>query len=287
MKVWIDGQLVDKEDAKISVFDHCILYGDGVFEGIRVYNGTIFECEGHVARLFASAETVRLDIGMTRQEVTDAMYETLRANDIADGYIRLVITRGPGTLGLSPLRCPKSCMFIIADQISLYPPEMYENGLEVIIAKHRRFSADMLPPYVKSCNYLNNILANLEASDVGAGEAIMLNADGNVSEATGDNVFIVRDGRVLTPPTTAGILIGITRGVTLCLCDKLGIDKEETDLTVEDLAAADEVFLTGTAAEVIAVTKVDGKVVGSGKAGPVTTKLLKAFREYIKDQCGG
>ena len=287
MKVWIDGELIDKEDAKISVFDHCLLYGDGVFEGIRIYNGTIFQCQAHVDRLFASADTVRLDIGMSKQEVTQAMYETLRANEIKDGYIRLVVTRGPGTLGLSPLRCPKSCMFIIADQIALYPPEMYENGLEVIIAKRRRISADMLPPAVKSCNYLNNILANLEAADAGAGEAIMLNAEGNVAEATGDNIFVVTGGKVFTPPTDAGILIGVTRGVVLRLCGELGIPCEETHLTVDDLAAADEIFLTGTAAEVIAVTKLDGKTVGSGKAGAVTTKLLAAFREFIRAECGG
>ena len=286
MKVWLDGQLVNKEDAKISVFDHCVLYGDGVFEGIRIYTGVIFQCQAHVDRLFASAETIRLDIGMTKQEVTDAMYETLRANDIVDGYIRLVVTRGPGTLGLSPLRCPKSCVFIIADQIALYPPEMYENGLEVIVAKRRRISPNMLPPSVKSCNYVNNILANLEASDAGAGEAIMLNAEGNVAEATGDNIFIVANGKVSTPPTEAGILVGVTRSVVVRLCGELGVPCQERNLKVEDLTAADEIFLTGTAAEVIAVTKLDGETVGSGKAGPVTTKLLTAFREFIKAECG-
>ena len=286
MKVWLDGQLVDKEDAKISVFDHCVLYGDGVFEGIRIYTGVIFQCAAHVDRLFASAKTIRLDIGMTKQEVTDAMYETLRANDIVDGYIRLVVTRGPGTLGLSPLRCPKSCVFIIADQIALYPPEMYENGLEVIVAKRRRISPNMLPPSVKSCNYVNNILANLEASDAGAGEAIMLNAEGNVAEATGDNIFIVADGKVSTPPTEAGILVGVTRSIVVRLCGELGVPCQERNLKVEDLTAADEIFLTGTAAEVIAVTKLDGETVGSGKAGPGTTKLLTAFREFIKAECG-
>ncbi|MHC4715626.1 MAG: branched-chain-amino-acid transaminase, partial [Planctomycetota bacterium] len=215
MRIWLNGELVDKEDAKVSVLDHGLLYGDGVFEGIRVYNGTIFQCQAHVDRLYASAKTVRLPIAMTEQEMTDAMYETLRANGISDGYIRLLVTRGVGDLGLNPLICTDSSVIVIADQIALYPPEMYENGLSVVVAEHRRISPDMLPPSVKSMNYLNNILANIEARDAGAGEAIMLNADGNVAEATGDNIFIVRDGTVITPPVSAGILIGVTRKVTM------------------------------------------------------------------------
>ena len=286
MKVWINGELVDEQDAKISVFDHCLLYGDGVFEGIRIYNGTIFQCAAHMDRLLASAEAIRLEVPYSRDEITDAMYQTLRANGLKDGYIRLLITRGPGTLGLDLDKCSGGAVIIIADTIALYPPEMYENGLEVIIAERRRISADMLPPAVKSCNYLNNILAKSEATDAGTGEAIMLNAQGQVAEATGDNVFLVKGGTVFTPPPEAGILIGVTRRVVVELCGKLGIPLEEKPISVADLRAAEEIFLTGTAAEVIAVTSVDGRSIGSGKAGPVTRKLLEAFREFIRDECG-
>ncbi len=286
MKVWIDGELVDKQDAKISVFDHCLLYGDGVFEGIRIYNGTIFQCAAHMDRLLASAEAIRLEVPFSADEITDAMYQTLRANGLSDGYIRLLVTRGPGTLGLDLDKCSGGTVIIIADTIALYPDEMYENGLEVVIAKRRRISADMLPPAVKSCNYLNNILAKSEASDAGTGEAIMLNAEGQVAEATGDNVFLVKGGTVFTPPPGAGILIGVTRRVVVGLCGKLGIPLEEKPIGVAELGSADEVFLTGTAAEVIAVTKVDGQSIASGKAGPVTRKLLEAFRQFIRDECG-
>ena len=286
MKVWISGELVEGQDAKISVLDHCLLYGDGVFEGIRIYNGTIFQCAAHLDRLFASAEAIGLKIPLSREEITDAMYQALRTNGLSDGYIRLLVTRGPGTLSIDPPKCPKGSVIIIADSVELYPPEMYENGLEVVIAKTRRVSANMVPPSVKSCNYLNNILAKVEASDAGAGEAIMLNADGLVAEATGDNVFIVKDGTAFTPPPEAGILIGVTRRVVVELCGKLGIPLEEKPISVARLRSADEVFLTGTAAEVIAVTKLDGQSIGSGKAGPVTRKLLEAFRQFIRDECG-
>ena len=287
MKVWMNGELVDKQDAKISVFDHCLLYGDGVFEGIRIYNGTIFQCAAHMDRLLASAEAIRLEVPFSREEITDAMYQTLRANGLSDGYIRLLVTRGPGTLGLDLDKCSAGAVIIIADTIALYPPETYENGLEVIIAERRRISADMLPPAVKSCNYLNNILAKADATDAGTGEAIMLNAEGQVAEATGDNVFLVKGGTVFTPPPEAGILIGVTRRVVVGLCGKLGIPLEEKPISVAELRSADEVFLTGTAAEVIAVTKMDDRSIGSGKAGPVTRKLLEAFRRFIRDECGG
>ncbi|MCD4699149.1 MAG: aminotransferase class IV, partial [Phycisphaerae bacterium] len=197
MKVWINGELVDKEEAAISVFDHGVLYGDGVFEGIRIYSGQIFQCVAHMDRLFTSAEGIRLPISLTKQEIVDAMVETIAANRITDGYIRLVVTRGPGTLGLNPFKCTNSMVFIIADQIALYPPHMYETGLEVIIARTRRISPEMLSPLIKSCNYLNNIMARIEAVDAGAAEAIMLNSEGTVAEATGDNVFIVSDGTVI------------------------------------------------------------------------------------------
>jgi len=287
MKVWMNGELVDKQDAKISVFDHCLLYGDGVFEGIRIYNDTIFQCAAHMDRLLASAEAIRLEVPFSREQITDAMYQTLRANGLSDGYIRLLVTRGPGTLGLDLDKCSAGAVIIIADTIALYPGEMYENGLEVIIAERRRISADMLPPAVKSCNYLNNILAKAEATDARAGEAIMLNAEGQVAEASGDNVFLVKGGTVFTPPPGAGILIGVTRRVVVGLCGKLGIPLEEQPISVAELRSADEVFLTGTAAEVIAVTKVDGQSIGSGKAGPVTRKLLEVFRRFIRDECGG
>ena len=287
MKIWINGELLEKDQAKISVLDHGLLYGDGVFEGIRAYNGTIFQCQAHLDRLYASAKTIDLPIAMAKEDLTEAMYETLRANDIRDGYIRLLVTRGIGTLGLNPFECSGGSIIIIADQIALYPPEMYQNGLEVIIAEHVRISPNMLPPAVKSMNYLNNILANIEATKAGVGEAIMLNAAGEVAEATGDNIFIVQNGVVATPPPEAGILVGITRKVVCGLCEKLGISLQERRIAVEELFQAEEIFLTGTAAEVIAVTKVNGQVIGEGKAGPVTLKLLKAFRDFIRRECGG
>ncbi len=282
MKVWLDGKLVDEGDAKLSVCDHGTLYGDGVFEGIRVYGGRTFRTRDHVDRLFASAECIRLAIPYTKQELVSAMRETLDANGITDsGYIRLVITRGPGTLGLSPFKCPTPGVFIIADQIALYPEEMYANGMAVIIAETVRVSPRMIPSSVKSLNYLNNILAKIEAIDAGVAEAIMLNEDGNVAECTGDNIFLVRDGALVTPPLSASVLPGITRGVVLELAAALGIEANEATVSPDDLLAADECFLTGTAAEVIAVTRVNGSEIGNGKAGPVTQKVLTAFREYI------
>ncbi len=282
MKVWLNGQLVDKADAKISVFDHGVLYGDGVFEGIRIYQKRVFEAQAHIDRLYGSAREIRLAIPHTKQEMIDAMYETLRANDISDGYIRLVVTRGEGTLGLSPFKCPTPTVYIIADQIALYPEEMYEKGMAVIIAKTIRTSASMLKPSIKSMNYLNNIMAKIEAVDAGVAEAIMLNEHGNVAECTGDNLFIVKDGKVTTPPLNAGILGGITRRVVLRLAEQLGLPPAETDIRPEQLYAADECFLTGTAAEVISVTRVDGRVIGDGKPGPITRRLLDAFRQYIR-----
>jgi branched-chain amino acid aminotransferase len=281
MKVWLNGELVDSEDAKLTVYDHGTLYGDGVFEGIRVYGGRIFQCQAHVDRLFTSAKAIRLAIPYTKQEIVDAMYETVRANGAGAEYIRLVVTRGVGTLGLSPFKCPQPNVYVIADQIALYPPEMYESGMAVIIAKTVRTSARMLDPGIKSLNYLNNILAKIEAIDAGVAEAIMLNEHGNVAECTGDNIFLVEDGRVVTPPLSAGILPGITRGVVIFLARQVGVPLAEEDMPPERLQRATECFLTGTAAEVIAVTKIDGRTVGDGKVGPVTQKLCAAFREYI------
>ena len=281
MKVWIDGKLVDKEQAAISVFDHAVLYGDGVFEGIRIYGGKIFRCDEHVTRLIESARAIRLPLKMTAEEIVDAMVAAIEANGVVDGYIRLVVTRGPGDLGLDPFICRKSSVFVIAASIQLYPPEMYENGLSVIIAKTPRRSDTMIPSAAKTLNYLNNIMAKMEAIDAGAGEAIMLNVDGQVSEATGDNVFLVVGGTVVTPPPEAGILNGITRGLVIELADDLGIPVEQRVVMPDELFTADECFLTGTAAEVIAVTTIDGKTIGSGKAGPITMKLLDAFRNKI------
>jgi len=284
MKVWLDGNLVDKADAKLSVFDHGTLYGDGVFEGIRAYGGKIFQCQAHMDRLFLSAKKIRLEIPYTKQEIVDAMMQTMAANGVVNGYIRLVVTRGEGTLGLGPNRCPRGSVFAIADQIELYPREMYEKGMPVIIAKTRRTSATMLDPSIKSLNYLNNIMAKVEALDAGVGEAIMLNEHGEVGEATGDNVFIVKDEAVLTPPPSAGILLGVTRGVVLGLAGKLGLAVREQTIMPQDLYGADECFLTGTAAEIIPVTKIDNTSVGGGKVGPITLRLTKAFHEMIREK---
>ena len=232
-------------------------------------------------RLFSSARQIRLAIPCTKQEIVDAMYETIAANELTDGYIRLVVTRGAGTLGLSPFKCPNPSVYVIADQIALYPKEMYDNGMAVIVAKTLRTSAKMLDPAIKSLNYLNNIVAKIEAIDAGVAEAIMLNVEGNVAECTGDNLFIVESGQVVTPPLSAGILPGITRRVVICLAGKLSLPLAEEDISPERLLAADECFLTGTAAEVISVTKIDGNPVGDGKAGPITRQLLAAFRDYI------
>jgi len=288
MKVWLNGKLVDEVDAHLSVFDHGTLYGDGVFEGIRIYGGRIFQCQTHVDRLFESARKIRLPIEQTKQEIVDAMHEAIAANDISDGYIRLVVTRGAGTLGLSPFKCSRPSTFIIADSIALYPQEMYDNGMAVIIAKTVRVSANMLDPCIKSLNYLNNICAKIEAVDAGVAEAIMLNVKGNVAECTGDNIFIVKDGQVITPDTNSGILVGVTRGVVMRLARELGLTVIERAVTPDDLRASDECFLTGTAAEVISVTKIDETTIGDGKVGEITTKLLETFREFTtSDQANG
>ena len=284
MKVWLNGKLVDERKAALPVSDHGTLYGDGVFEGIRVYNGKIFRCQAHIDRLFDSAKYIRLAIPYTKQELIDAMRETLEANGRDDGYIRLAVTRGPGTLGLSPFKCPKPNVFIIAASIELYPEEMYRDGMAVIIAKTVRTAAAMVSPAAKTLNYLNNILAKIEAIDAGVAEAIMLNVEGNIAECTGDNIFIVADGKLITPPQSAGVLVGITRAVVMDLAGKLGMEVVEKDITPAELYAADECFLTGTAAEVIPVTKVDGRQIGPGRPGEVTARLTNAFREFIQRQ---
>jgi len=282
-KVWIDGQLVDKENAKISVYDHGLLYGDGVFEGIRLYSGKIFECEAHLDRLWHSARAIRLDIPISRDEFRAAMQQTIKANGFTDCYIRACVTRGVGYLGISPKKCARPSVFIIADTIELYPKEMYEKGMAIITASVIRSHPNAISPRIKSMNYLNNILAKIEAIDAGVPEAIMLNHEGNVAECTGDNIFMVRSGQVQTPTTADGILEGITRKVVIGLCGKLGIPCVEKTLQRHDLYIADECFLTGTAAEVVAVTKIDGRPIGSGQVGPITRKLMEAFGRVIRE----
>ena len=282
MKVWMNGTLVDESQATVSVLDHGLLYGDGVFEGIRVYGGKIFQCDAHIDRLFASGKFIRLAIPFTRQELVDGMYATLHANGRTDAYIRLVVTRGPGNLGLSPFTCSRPNTIIIADTIALYPQEMYRDGMEVIIAKTVRTSPRMVPPRAKTLNYLNNILAKIEAIDAGTAEAIMLNEHGEVSECTGDNIFIIEKGRLITPPDEAGILCGITRGAVIEMAQGMGIPVAKESILPARLYAADECFLTGSAAEIIPVTKIDAHLIGTGKVGAMTMKLHEAFHAMIK-----
>lgn len=279
MKIWLDGELVDESAAKISVFDHGVLYGDGVFEGIRFYKRRVFRLEEHIKRLFDSARAIVLEIPWTQEEVCRHVVETVAANGLDDGYIRLVVTRGTGSLGLSPYLCKKASMFIIASTISLYPEEHYENGLSVITCATRRPAPAALMPQVKSLNYLNNVMAKVEAIQAGALEAVMLNEQGYVAECTGDNVFILRDGVLHTPQVNDGALDGITRRVILELADQLGIPKVERSLTRYDLFVADEFFLTGTAAEVIPVVSLDRRLIGDGKPGPLTRRFIAAFKE--------
>ncbi len=282
MKIWLDGTLVDEENAKLSVTDHATLYGDGVFEGIRIYDRKIFQCQAHLDRLFASAEFLRLKIPYTRAELTQAMNDCIKANGLTDGYIRLVVTRGAGKLGLNPFNCPKPAVFVVADQIELFSPEFYQTGMPVIIAKTVRISPNMLNPKVKSLNYLNNTLAKIESLDAGVSEALMTNVDGNITEGTGDNIFIVKNGVIFTPPADAGILLGVTRGVTMHLARKLNLEVREENFTPQELLAADECFLTGTAAEIIAVTKVNDQPLGTGQVGPFTKQLQDAFHKFIR-----
>lgn len=279
MKIYIDGEFYDKENAKISVFDHGLLYGDGVFEGIRFYNGRVFRLEEHIARLFDSAKAICLEIGMTAQEVSEALLETIRQNGLQDGYVRLVVTRGCGDLGLNPALCPKATVFIIASKITLYSQDKYENGLHVVTCATRRIPHGALSPMVKSLNYLNNVLAKIEAQQAGAGEGLMLNEQGYVAECTGDNVFTVKNGRIFTPPISSGALAGVTRSVVFELAAGLGISISEPEMTRYDIFTADECFLTGTAAEVIPVVRLDNRVIGSGSPGPVTKRLIASFHE--------
>ncbi|MHC4448186.1 MAG: branched-chain-amino-acid transaminase [Planctomycetota bacterium] len=281
-KVWLNGELVERDEAQVSVFDHGLLYGDGCFEGIRVYGGRIFKVRSHLRRMYNSAQSIRLEPPYPGEAIERAMRETLDANGISDGYIRLVFTRGVGTLGLHPFRCPAPSAFIITDTIELYPPELYENGMHVIVAEHRRVPVVSLDPSIKSLNYLNNILAKIEAIDAEVLEAIMLNTAGYVSECTGDNIFVVKDGQLVTPSPEAGMLRGITRQFVIDeLAPALGYTVEQHLFKLDEVFSADEVFLTGTAAEIIGVSKVDDRVIGGGKVGPVTKSLMDAFRQRV------
>ena len=280
--IYIDGEMLPESEAKVSVFDHGLLYGDGIFEGIRFYNGRVFRLDQHIRRLYDCARAILIKIPLTPEEMIAATCATVRANGLQDGYIRLVVTRGVGPMGLSPFKCPKPSVIIIADAIQLYSEAAYRTGLTMATVATRRPSHDILSPQVKSLNYLNNIMAKVEALQAGAEEGLMLNDVGLVAECTGDNIFIVRDGVISTPPLTAGALDGITRGAAFDIAKELGITIRERDFSRHDVFIADECFLTGTAAEVIAAVKLDGREIGDGKPGRVTQRVIARFRELTQ-----
>jgi branched-chain amino acid aminotransferase len=279
--IYLNGEYVSKENAVVSVYDHGFLYGDGIFEGIRIYDGNIFKCKEHLKRLYKSARSIMLDIPLTYEEMQAVLVETVRRNGLRDGYIRLVVSRGPGDLGLDPRRSPRANVIIIVEKLSIFPEEAYINGLRTVSTSTRRNIPDALNPKIKSLNYLNNILVKIQANLAGVGEAIMLNAQGYVAEGSSDNIFIVKDDVVYTPPAYVGALEGITRAAIMEICEREGIVLKEEPFTLHDVYVADEVFFTGTAAEVIAVREVDGRIIGEGKAGPITTKLLQEFRKIV------
>ena len=282
LKIHIDGHLHDEAEAKISVFDHGLLYGDGVFEGIRFYCGRVFRLDEHIDRLYDSAKAIHLKIPISRHEMSRAVVDTIRANDLRDGYVRLVVTRGTGTLGLSPYRCERPSIIVIASTISLYPEEKYEHGLTVVTCSTRRPTHASLSPSVKSLNYLSNVMAKIEAIAAGAEEGVMLNEAGHVAECTGDNIFVAKDGKLATPPVSAGILDGITRKAVIELARARGYELREVELTRYEIYTADEVFLTGTAAEVVPVAKYDERVIGDGTPGPITRELMADFRNLAQ-----
>ncbi|AKJ65343.1 branched-chain-amino-acid transaminase [Kiritimatiella glycovorans] len=283
MQIYMNGEMVPEQEARVSVFDHGLLYGDGVFEGIRAYNGRVFLLREHVDRLYDSARAIALEIPMTREAMREAVLETCRANGIRDGYIRLVVTRGCGTLGLNPYNCEDPQVIIIAAAIQLYPKELYETGLKIVTVGTARNHVEAINPRIKSLNYLNNVLAKIEAINAGVMECLMLNPQGYVAEASGDNVFAVRDGVLATPPTWCGALEGITRGKVMEMARETGYPVEERVMTRYDLYTADEVFLTGTAAELISVVEIDRRRIGTGEPGPVTGELLERFQRVIAD----
>jgi branched-chain amino acid aminotransferase len=282
MKIYLDGKFVDESEAKVSVFDHGLLYGDGVFEGIRLYGGNLFRLDEHLERLEYSAKAILLALPLGRKEMVEVVAETCRQNQLKDAYIRLVVTRGVGDLGLAPWSCAKPTLFCIASRISLYPAEHYQNGLAIVTVPTRRIGAASLPPAIKSLNYLNNILAKIEARQAGALEAVMLNEQGYVAECTADNIFIVHRGELLTPGSAQGALKGITRGSILDIAGELGLPVREANLTRYDLWCADECFLTGTGAEVIPVVRLDGREIGAGRPGPVTQRVAAAFTRRVQ-----
>jgi branched-chain amino acid aminotransferase len=282
LKIYIDGNFHDQAEAKISVFDHGLLYGDGVFEGIRFYNDRVFRLEEHIDRLWDSAKSIALDMPMSKSELIAATLETIRQNDLHDGYIRLIVTRGVGSLGLSPESCRRPSIIIIAATIALYPEDLYHKGLTMVTCSTRRTPPAALSPRVKSLNYLSNILGKLEAQNAGAGEGLMLNEQGYVTECTGDNIFIVKKGRLSTPCLNSGILAGVTRGVVFELAEKFNIQAMERDLIRHDIYTADECFLTGTAAEVIPAVQLDRRLIGNGQPGPITLQLIESFRELTR-----
>jgi branched-chain amino acid aminotransferase len=282
LKIWLDGKLVPTADATVSVFSHGLLYGDGVFEGIRVYGGKIFECTAHMERFANSLRAIRMEIRWSMDQIVAAMKETIQANNTVDGYIRLVAARGPGTLGIHPFRCLPSQVFIICDKIQMFGPEMYEKGMKIITASTIRNHPNALSPQIKSLNYLNNIMAKIEAIDAGCLEAVMLNHEGYVAECTGDNLFAVQNGKLRTPATHCGLLGGVTRRLVLKMAQKRGITTDETTMTRADLYYSTELFITGTGAEICPVTELDNRIVGDGTPGPITRQLIADFRAHIK-----
>jgi len=282
MQIYIDGQFYSREDAKLSVFDHGLLYGDGVFEGIRTYGGRVFELDAHIDRLYASAKAIALEIPLTRATLVEALMETLRRNDVP-AYVRLVVTRGIGDLGLNPSKCPRATVFIIADGITLYPAEVYENGFKVKTLSTRRNDPQCINPAIKSLNYLNNVLGAVELRGVDVNEGLFLTASGYVCECTADNFFLVKGHKLMTPSSALGALGGITRGVVMRLAAGMGMEVEEGFYTLYDVYNADEAFLTGTAAEVGPVVEVDQRAIGAGKPGPVTKEIIARFHEYAKN----
>jgi len=282
MKIFIDGKYLNERDAKVSVFDHGLLYGDGVFEGIRAYNGRVFKLQEHIDRLFYSAKAILLEIPMSHAQLAKATIETIRANKLRDCYVRLVVTRGVGNLGLNPRSCKKPSIIIIAGKIQVYPAELYAKGMDIVTVPTVRNLHSALNPAIKSLNYLNNILAKIEANNAGVEEAVMLNAEGFVAECTADNLFIIKNGEVFTPPNSAGALYGITRQTVIDLAQTAGLKVTEPDLTRYDLFNADECFLTGTGAEIMPVVKIDGRIVGTGRPGPLTRELVEKYHALTK-----
>jgi branched-chain amino acid aminotransferase len=282
MKIFIDGKYLDERDAKISVFDHGLLYGDGIFEGIRAYNGRVFKLKEHIDRLFCSAKAILLEIPLSHAALMKATVETIRANKLRDCYVRLIVTRGIGTLGLNPRSCKNPSVIIIAGKIQVYPPALYARGMDIVTVPTTRNLHSALNPAIKSLNYLNNILAKIEANNAGVEEAVMLNAEGFVAECTADNLFIIKNGELFTPPLSAGALYGITRQTVIELAQAAGLKVSEPNLTRYDLFNADECFLTGTGAELIPVVKIDGRVIGSGKPGALTRKLVEDYHALTK-----